>query len=112
MPIKVDRLLQGEVEGVLEGGIRRNSPHLTLVYKRAQGENRGKNSRFTVVVSKKTAPLATKRNTIKRRVRPLARILLSSFSAPYDVVFFAKTGVGKLSPYELQKEIENLLSFK
>jgi ribonuclease P protein component len=111
MPTKVDRLLQGEVEGVLGGGIRRNSPHLTLVYKKAQGENRGKNSRFTVVVSKKTAPLATKRNSIKRRIRPLARTLLSS-STPYDVVFFAKTGVEKLSPQKLKEEIENLLSFK
>lgn len=55
-------------------------------------ENRLKQSRFGFVISNKIEKRATRRNALKRRLRALARSLISRVKTGYDVIVIVRTG--------------------
>ena len=66
----------------------------------------GAQSRFGVVVSAKVSPLATRRNTLKRRISEIIRHL--TIKPGYDCVVLMTQST--LSKEELKKEIQGALS--
>lgn len=66
-------------------------------------------SRFGVVVGRKSEKLATKRNTVKRKVREIIRNLIDSVKPGFDVVVFIKKQAVDKDSKELKKELEQML---
>lgn len=69
-----------------------------------------KNSRIAVIVSKKIAKHAVKRNRIRRRVYEVIRLNLPKFENVYDVAIIINNIDVETMPYEeLSTKIENTL---
>lgn len=63
---------------------------------------------FACVISKKVAPRAVDRNTVKRRVRAVVSPHLASLP-PAAYVFYAKSGAPVATFAEVKRDIEKLL---
>lgn len=73
----------GSLRYVYRNGKSIRTPLITLKYI----ENfKRKNSRFTVVISKKTIKSAVRRNRIRRRIYEIIRLELPTLKSQYDVV--------------------------
>jgi ribonuclease P protein component len=68
----------------------------------------GKSTKFSVVVSKKTARTAVSRNLIRRRFYSAVGPLLKEIKTAALVVFYPKIEAAKTSFVELEKEIKNV----
>ena len=67
--------------------------------------NNGHNSRLGIAVTKKVAPLAVHRNTIKRRIREVFRHSLKNLQPPMDIVVVARREAMQCTAAELENEI-------
>jgi ribonuclease P protein component len=67
-------------------------------------------SLFGVVVSKKVAKTAVRRNYLKRRLRAIINKHLESFPTGYQFAFFFRQDDQQLKIIELEQETLNLLS--
>ncbi len=66
-------------------------------------------SRFAVVVSKKTLKSAVRRNLIRRRVYEVIRGILPKLSGVFDIVIIVSTSeLINLTPQELREQITQL----
>jgi ribonuclease P protein component len=112
---KEKRVTSGSFEAILKKGALFHSSFFTLRILPCFAEatqGKPKESKFSVVVSKKVAKTAVLRNKIRRRVYSCIREILktSSTRKPGLLVFFAKKDVDKLKFINLKSEVENLLS--
>lgn len=67
-------------------------------------------SRFAVIVSKKSAPLSTDRNRMKRRVREVLKKKLTAYPGK-DFFFNVFPSIQPLSFAELQQEIDKVFRY-
>jgi ribonuclease P protein component len=90
---------------ILEKGQIRSTQHFSLRFT----QNKAKQSRFSVVVSKKVAKTAVKRNLLKRQISEIIKVLLPNFSkTPISSLIFAKKGSETLPFSSLKAEIQEL----
>lgn len=75
-----------DFQRVFTHGLRASTPLYSIHWAR----NTGGAPRFGFVVSNKISKHATKRNTIRRRLRECARRNLDTFPLPLDVVIVAR----------------------
>lgn len=71
-------------------------------------------SRFGIIVSNKVSKKATKRNSVKRKIREIIRLNLSKFKKGYDVVIIVSPKIidedEKILKYdEIEKYIINVI---
>jgi len=71
-------------------------------------ENKQKNSRFGIIVGKSVAKKSSLRNTIKRRLRALARTKLTKIKRGVDVVLTVCPGLEKKDFWELEEIINKI----
>ncbi len=90
---------EGEFKNVLERGRFVATPLFLLKYKKASEPE----SRFGFVVSRKVSPKATVRNTVKRRLREIARREEIRLPVPCDVVVIARRAAASASFGELRE---------
>jgi len=98
----------GSLRRTYEQGRTVRSPHLALRFTQNQ---RRSTWRCAVVVSKKVSKSAVTRNRIRRRVYETVRKEANTIKGPVDLVFTVYSEqIEDLSPRQLEKVIQNLLS--
>jgi ribonuclease P protein component len=98
---KRQRLTRSGFKEALIGGSIVHTPHFSA---RVNKVNKTEKPRYSCVVSKKVAPLATDRNLIRRRVMDAAR------GGAKSAIFYAKKDAGKISFQELKSEIGKIIN--
>lgn len=92
----------------------RKTKDFERVYKKGKGakvgflaikftENNLENSRFGIIVSRKVANKATRRNKIKRRIREAIRKHLEEIKPGYDIIIFAQPSIIEKNFWEIQE---------
>lgn len=80
-----------------------NSKHLTLKADSAL-------EYFTIVISKKVAPLAVQRNKLRRRIKEILRVGIVTVSCPITGgQIYTRKGVDKLTFQNLKEEVMELI---
>jgi ribonuclease P protein component len=93
-----------EYEAIYRQGIRRHTPHFTVITTRCPSGA----SRLGLTVSRKVGS-AVKRNRIKRLLREFFRLNRSRFPVPLDIVIIPKRNLPPLSYADVTRELESLL---
>ena len=105
MLAKINRLTKKGVIRVKKSKIKIYSPGLLLlVQKRALSSSP---PRIAIIVSKKTARLATDRNTIKRQIKSTIIANLSVFPQGKDLLFLVSK---KYASFHLKQKQESIIS--
>ena len=69
----------------------------------------GRHGRFSIVISKKVAKTAVKRNILKRRFYSIFEKFLSKIKEPVGIIVYIKKGGEELSFTEIKKEVGGFL---
>jgi ribonuclease P protein component len=97
---------------VYEQGIRRYSPHLTLIAL-APGEQLGMltepKTKFGISISKKVSKKAVIRNRLKRQIKNVIRTKLLSISPGWKIVIVVKPKAIECKYEHFLRELEELL---
>lgn len=93
-----------EYDTVYRRGIRRHSPHFTVITIRCTSDT----SRLGLTVSRKVGN-AVRRNRIKRLLREFFRLNRSRFPVPLDMVIIPKRNLPPLTLADVARELEDLL---
>jgi len=93
-------------DDVLKNGVSSHSPSFSfkILRKTAQIE-----SRFSVVVSKKVAKSAVKRNRLRRIVQAIVRVLYSRTVGGNNCLVFIKKDISQIKNENLKSELEGSL---
>lgn len=102
---KNQRLSKNRVEYLLKKGISKNNSFLGLKYL----PNNLSFCRFSVVVSKKIAKLATERNLVRRQIYTILREFDSKSSNCHDLVLITRSNFAKLNYQQKQDKLEEIL---
>ncbi len=102
-PRELRLLAPVQFKAVFELPLRASTPQLTLLSR----QNHLEHARIGLTVAKKHLKRAHDRNRIKRIVRESFRLKQHQLP-PYDFVFVAKGGMGKLSNQELFETLDKL----
>lgn len=89
----------------MRSGTKMGGSHMVLYIKRVESSTP---ARFGFVVAK-TVGGAVKRNLVKRRLRAIARELLSGFSSPVNIVVRALPGAAEIGWDALREETMGLV---
>ena len=100
-----------DIQNVFQNGRFLSSRLVNLKYTRQPTtDNRQPNSRFTVIVSKKTLKKAVDRNRAKRLVRESLRLLLSQIKPGFDAIFLPQAEIINHQQPQIQPVVSSLLS--
>ena len=100
-----NRIKRALFEEIIEKSRVLHGNYFTLrLYKKSEGE-----PQFTVVVSKKIAKTAAKRNLLKRRVRAAIQSLIKDIKKPIAGVFFLKKEITTAKFIDVKEEIERVI---
>ena len=98
----------GSLKYLYKKGISVRSPHITIKYTH---NPRRKNSRYTVVISKKVVKSAVRRNRIRRRVYEIVRLEMPTLKDNYDLALMVFSGeIFSMDHLSLSNLVKNLLS--
>lgn len=103
---KKQRLQRDEFPNLFKKGKTVNSAHLSF---RFVTDPKLTKSKFSIVISKKTAKTAVVRNRFRRRGYEAIAKISPVLNTPLRGAFFAKTGAEKMSFPEIKREINNIL---
>lgn len=103
--------LDSDIQLTLSQGRFLSSPLLNLKYlKKLETSNQKLETRFTVIVSRKTLKNAVDRNRAKRLVRESLRLLLPQIQSGFDMVFLPKAEIINSKQPQVQAVVQDLLS--
>ena len=100
-----------DYRAVYEQGIRRYSPHLTLVALKVNSSDAASipPTKFGISISKKVSKKAVDRNRIKRQLKGVIRQQLRGISPGWKVVIVVKPQAIKCNYEHFLRELEKLL---
>ncbi|MGD1920809.1 MAG: ribonuclease P protein component [Pleurocapsa sp.] len=95
---------------VYEGGIRRYSPHLTLIALQADRDGLAScSTTFGISISKKVSKKAVIRNRIKRQIQGVIRTKLKAVDPGWKVVIVIKPKAIECKYEHFLRELEELI---
>lgn len=102
---KNQRLSKNRVEYLLRKGLSKSNSFFGFKYL----ANNLPHSRFSVVVSKKIAKLATERNLFRRQIYSILRQFDSPTPNCHDLVLITRSNFAKLNYQQKQDKLEEIL---
>lgn len=94
-----------EIERVFKEGRGSGEDFLSL----KSAESDLEPSRFAFIVSKKTAPKASSRNKIKRRLREAVKEAIPRIKAGFDIIIIARKGAETKDFQEIKQAVDKIL---
>lgn len=94
-----------EIERVFKEGRGAGEDFLSL----KSAKNDLESARFAFIVSKKTAPKASSRNKIKRRLREAVKSALPQIKADFDIIIIARKGAEIKDFQEIKQAVGKIL---
>lgn len=99
-----------DYRAVYKGGIRRYSPHLTLIaLKEQQSEDFARPTKLGISISKKVSKKAVTRNRIKRQIKGAIQSNLDAISPGWKIVITVKPKAIECKYEHFLRELEELL---
>ena len=103
---KKNRLNRSRVQYTLKKGRKLSDEHFVIKFI----PSRYKENRFCVTVSLKVAPLAVKRNRLRRQIYEILRLTQIKTGTPLDIVIIAKPSASRLSYEKIQQNLIKILN--
>lgn len=103
---KNQRLSRNSIQYLLKKGKKLVSKAFTLKFLPTTGLK----SRFCVVISAKTAPLAVTRNLIRRRIYEALRLQNHLLAKPHDIIIITNKKILDLSYNEIEQTLKEIFN--